>query len=164
MIAPWIRSQVAAIDPSLPITVTTLDDQVSSLADGPRFQTLLVCAFAGTGFCLALIGVYGVVSLLVTQRTQEFGLRLALGDSRANILLLVLDQNLRMVAIGIAVGFICSLAMAKFLASLLFHVRPYDPFSFLGVSVVLAMSAVGAALVPATNATQVDPVVSLRYE
>ncbi len=163
-VAPWIRSQVAALDPNLPVDIATMDQRIRTLADGPRFQALLVGAFAGTGLCLAIVGVYGVVSLLVAQRTQEIGVRIALGASRRNILRMVLQQSLRLIFAGLSIGLLLSFAISHALVSLLFHVMPYDPFSLVIVTLSLTLSTFVAALLPAASATKVDPVIALRYD
>jgi putative ABC transport system permease protein len=163
-VSPWIRSQVASLDPTLPVDIATMDQRVSTLADGPRFQALLIGAFALTGLCLAIVGVYGIISLLVVQRTQEIGIRMALGASRQNILRLIIKQSLRMIVVGLSIGLLLSLAGSHALASLLFHVSSYDPITYIAVTLSLALCTLLAAYLPAMSATKVDPVVSLRYD
>jgi predicted permease len=160
----WIRTQVATLDPTLPVDIATLQQRVSKLADQPRFETLLVGFFAATGLVLAVIGLYGVVSFLVTQRTQEIGVRMALGASRANILLLVLSKSLRLIAWGISVGLLAALAASRVLSSLLFSIGPHDPVSFTSVTVLLICVALLASLIPARSATKVNPNEALRYD
>jgi len=160
----WIRSQVAAIDPTLPVDIATLHQRVSKLADQPRFQTLLVSFFAATGLVLAVIGLYGVISFLVAQRTKEIGVRMALGASRANILRLVLGKSVRLIVWGLAVGLLAALAASHVLSSMLFSIGPHDPLSFACVTLLLVVVALIATLIPARSATKVDPNVALRYD
>jgi putative ABC transport system permease protein len=161
---PWIRGQVAAMDPTLPVDIASMQQRVSKLADTPRFQTSLVSCFAAMGLVLAVIGIYGVISFLVTQRTQEIGVRMALGASRGNILRLVLGTSFRLIAWGTVLGLIAALAASRVLASLLFGVSAHDPITFLLVALLLVGVALLATLLPARFATRVDPIVALRYE
>ena len=160
----WIRSQVAALDPTLPIDVATLHQRVSKLADQPRFQTLLVGFFAATGLILALIGLYGVISFLVTARTQEIGVRLALGANKSDILGLVMWQSLRLIAAGTTLGLIAALAATRILSSQLFGIGANDPGTFVIVTLLLILVALIATLLPARSASRVNPIVALRYE
>jgi putative ABC transport system permease protein len=160
----WIRSQVAALDPTLPVDVATLHQRVSKLADQPRFQTLLVGFFAATGLILALIGLYGVISFLVTARTQEIGVRLALGANKSDILRLVMGQSLRLIVAGTALGLIAALAATRVLSSQLFGIGANDPGTFVIVTLLLIFVALIATLLPARSASRVNPIVALRYE
>lgn len=160
----WIRSQIAALDPNLPVRVTTLQERVSVLADQPRFEMLLVGYFAGIGLLLAVVGLYGVVAYLVVQHRPEMGIRMALGASRGNILRLVLGSALRMVLAGTVLGVVLALMVSRGLGSLLFEVDARDPATLVGVAVLLVAVAVMAALIPARAAAQVDPCRSLRAE
>ena len=160
----WIRSQVAALDPTLPVDVATLRQRVSKLADQPRFQTTLVGFFATTGLVLAMIGLYGVISFLVAQRTQEIGVRIALGASRGNVLRLVMGKSLRLIVWGTLIGLLSSLALSRVLSSLLFNVGPHDPVTFAFVTLLLVFVTLGATLIPARSATRVDPIVALRCD
>jgi putative ABC transport system permease protein len=160
----WIRSQVAMLDPTLPIDIATLHQRVSKLADQPRFQTLLVGFFAATGLVLALIGLYGVVSFLVTQRTREIGVRMALGADKGDILRMVLGQSLRLIAAGTALGLIAALAATRVLSSQLFGIDEHDPGTFAIVTLLLVFIALMATLLPARSASRVNPVVALRCE
>jgi putative ABC transport system permease protein len=160
----WIRSQVATLDPTLPIDVATLHQRVSKLADQPRFQTLLVGFFAAIGLVLALIGLYGVISFLVTQRTQEIGVRLALGANKSDILRLVMGQSLRLILAGTALGLIAALAATRVLSSQLFGIGAHDPGTFAIVTLLLVVIALIATLLPARSASRVNPIVALRCE
>ena len=134
----WIRAQVAAIDPTVPVDIETLSERVSKMADQPRFEMLLVNCFASTGLLLAVIGLYGVISFLVGQRTQEIGLRMALGATRTDILQLVVSSGLRLILTGTLVGLTAALALSHFLSSLLFSIGPHDPFAFVSVTLLLS--------------------------
>jgi len=163
-ISPWIRSQVAALDPTLPVDIATLQQRVSKLADQPRFQTLLVGFFAATGLLLAVIGLYGVISFLVTQRTQEIGVRMALGAGRMDILRLVAWEGMRLIGLGGVLGLCIALGISQVLKSLLFSIGPHDPITFLSVALLLSVTALAATFIPARAAMKVDPNVALRYE
>ena len=163
-ISPWIRSQVAAIDPTLPVDIQTMKQRVSTLADQPRFQALLVGFFAATGLLLAVIGLYGVISFLVAQRTQEIGVRMALGADKGDVLRLVMGKSLRLIVWGTVVGLVAALAASRVLSSLLFSIGPHDPLAFVCVTLLLVFVALMATLIPARSATRVDPIVALRCD
>ncbi len=160
----WIRSQVATLDSTLPVDIETLQQRVSKLADQQRFQTVLVGFFAATGLVLAVIGLYGVISFLVTQRTQEIGVRMALGASRGDILRLVMGKSLRLMAWGTVAGLVAALTASRVLSSLLFSVGPHDPVTFALVTLLLIFVALVATLIPARSATRVNPTEALRNE
>jgi ABC-type antimicrobial peptide transport system permease subunit len=160
----WIRSQVAALDPTLPVDIATLREKVSKLADQPRFQATLVGFFAATGLLLAVVGLYGVISFLVAQRTQEIGVRMALGADRGDVLRMVMGKSLRLVVCGTVVGLIAALAVSRLLASLLFGVGSRDPVTYVLVALMLIVVALLATLFPAWSASRVDPMVALRCE
>jgi hypothetical protein len=160
----WIRSQVAALDPTLPVDVATLRERVSKLADQPRFQTTLVGFFAAIGLVLAVIGLYGVIAFLVAQRTQEIGVRMALGAGRGDILRLVMGKSLRLIVCGTVAGLVAALGVSRVLASLLFSVGPRDPVTYVLVTFLLIVVALLATLIPARSASRVDPMVALRCE
>ncbi len=163
-IAPWVQSQIAQVDPTVPVEIETLGKRVSTLADRPRFETALLGFFAFTGLAMAVIGLYGVIAFLATQRTQEIGVRMALGASRLDILRLILREGLRLVALGGAAGLVAALLLARVLKSLLFGIGPHDPVSFIAVTLLLAFVAVAATLVPARSAMKTDPMTALRWE
>ncbi len=160
----WIRSQVAALDPTLPVDIATVRQRVAKLADQPRFQTTLVSFFAATGLVLAMIGLYGVIAYLVAQRTQEIGVRMALGADKADILRLVMGRSLRLIVSGIAFGLLAALAVTRVLSSLLYSIGPHDPVTFGLVTLLLVLVAIVAALIPARSATSVNPIVALRCD
>jgi len=163
-VAPWVRSQIAGIDPTVPVQIETLDQTVSKLADRPRFETALLGFFAFCGLLMAVIGLYGVISFVAAQRTQEIGVRMALGATRMNILRLIVVEGVRLIAVGGVLGIGVALATAQLLKSLLFNVGPRDPVTYAVVALLLALVALAATLVPARAAMKVEPVEALRYE
>jgi predicted permease len=162
--APWVRSQVAAIDPTIPVEIETLSQDVSKLADRPRFQTALLGFFAFCGLVMAVIGLYGVISFMATQRTQEIGVRMALGASRMDILRLIAGEGVRLIILGGLAGLGAALATAQLLKSLLYNVGPHDPAIYAVVALLLAIVSLAATLIPARAAMKVEPVEALRYE
>jgi predicted permease len=131
---------------------------------GNRFEAMLMAVFAGAALLLAAVGLYGVISYLVAERTHEIGIRVALGAKRRDILRLVLGEGLRLFGIGTVAGLAGALVLTRFLSSMLFGVRPTDPATFLAAAVVLILVAVLASYIPARRAAKVDPMVPLRYE
>ena len=160
-----IRSELAAVDPNLPLTsVRVFDEYLSRSLARPRFNALLLSIFAGTALLLTAIGIYGVMAYSVTQRTNEIGIRIALGAAQSSIFRLVVGQAMMLVAISLIIGLIGAFAATRLLNSLLFEVGASDPMTF--VAIVLLVSAVAflAAWLPARRATRVDPIVALRAE
>jgi len=163
-LTPWIRSQLAAIDPTVPTEIVPLQERVSKLAAMPRFQAVLVALFAATGLIMAVIGLYGLTSFLALRRTQEIGIRMALGADRASILRLIAWEGLRLTLAGGVLGMAAALAVTRLLTSMLFNIGPHDPLTFAGVAFLLMAVALIATLIPARAATRVDPVEALRRE
>ncbi|HXA65302.1 MAG TPA: ABC transporter permease [Bryobacteraceae bacterium] len=160
-----IRKAIREVDPELPVPAfRTMDEIVAESVAQRRFQMALVLLFGATALLLASLGIYGVVSYTVAQRTNELGIRMALGASRAGIRRLVLRQSLPPVMLGLGVGVVASLALSRVLSSLLFGIGPGDPVTILAVIGVLSAVAIAAAYIPARRATQVDPITALRYE
>jgi putative ABC transport system permease protein len=160
-----VQRQVWTMDNNQPVTrVETLEEVVSASVAQRRFQASLLLLFASVAVALATIGVYGVISYAVTQRTPEIGLRLALGAQRRDILRLTIARALRPIVVGRALGLLGALAASRLLTSLLFEVRPSDPATFFLAGALLGAVALGACLIPARRATRVDPMVALRYE
>src|SRR6202041_528959 len=118
-VAPWVRAQIARIDPTVPVEIETLDESVSKLADQPRFETALLGFFACCGLLMAVIGLYGVISFVATQRTQEIGVRMALGATRLDILRLIAMEGMRTIAVGGVLGLAVALVTATLLSSLM---------------------------------------------
>jgi putative ABC transport system permease protein len=160
-----IRAAIRAVDPELPVPAfRTMDEIVSESVAQRRFQMTLVLLFGLTALLLASLGIYGVVSYSVAQRTNEMGIRMALGAPLAGIRSLVLRQSLPPVVLGLGIGVFASLALSRVLSSLLFGIGAGDPLTILGVTALLSSVAIGAAYIPARRATQVDPITALRYE
>jgi ABC-type antimicrobial peptide transport system permease subunit len=164
VVAPWIRSQVAQLDPTAPSEIGVLSQDVNRLADRPRFETALLGFFAGCGLLMAVIGLYGVIAFIATQRTQEIGVRMALGATRVDILRLIAGEGARLIVNGALLGVGLALATAQLLKSLLYNVGPRDPITYAAVLVLLGAAALAATLIPALSAMKVEPVVALRYE
>jgi putative ABC transport system permease protein len=160
----WIRSQVETLDPTVLVSVETLRQRVDKMADQPRFETVLVGFFAAAGLFLSMIGLYGVIAFSANQRTQEIGVRMALGASRFAILRLVSWEGVRLIALGGVIGLGLALGISRLFKSLLFSIGPYDPITFIGVTLLLVVVALAATLVPAQVAMNVEPVAALRYE
>jgi ABC-type antimicrobial peptide transport system permease subunit len=163
-LAPWIRAQIVAIDATVPVDVQTLNERVGRLADRPRFETALLSFFALTGLAMAVIGLYGVMAFRAAQRTQEIGVRMALGARRPDILRLILVEGARLILAGTSIGLVAALALSRVLKSLLFSIGPRDPLSYTAVTVTLATVALIATLLPARRAASVDPSEALRAE
>jgi putative ABC transport system permease protein len=164
-VAAGIRDVVHKVDPNLPIThITTMDGLLSDSVSPRRFSAVLVGIFAALALLLAAIGIYGVMSYTVSQRTREIGLRLALGAQLANVRGMILGQSLKLTLIGVGLGLAGAFVLARFLASLLFGIGTYDPVTFLGVALLLIGVALAASYVPARRAMYVDPIVALRSE
>ena len=163
-IEPWVRSEVASIDRTIPVEMEPLNQSLKRLADRPRFETTLLGFFALTGLVLAVVGLYGLIAFMTTQRTHEIGVRMALGATRANILRLIANDGLRMVVVGLAVGLGTALAVSRMLKTLLFQVSVYDPLTYIAVPVLLALVALVAILIPARAGTRVEPAITLRAE
>jgi putative ABC transport system permease protein len=164
-LAHTLRDQVRAIDPTLPLEeVKPMEEILGEFVAQPRFNMLLIAVFGGLALLLSAIGVYGVMAYSVTQRTHEIGVRMALGAKRQDVLHLILRQAVKLAVVGLGVGVVGALVATRALASLLFHVRPADPTTFIGITLLLAAITVIAGLVPAMRATRIDPLVALRYE
>jgi putative ABC transport system permease protein len=161
---PAMRDAVRSLDPQLPAKFRTLDQVFSSSLDQRRFSLVIFGVFGATALLLAAMGIYGVTSYAVAQRTQEIGLRMALGAQTVDVLKLVLKNGMSLVFIGAAFGLAAAYALTRVMASLLFEVVPTDLATFITVSVGLIVVALVACFIPARRATKVDPLVALRYE
>jgi putative ABC transport system permease protein len=163
-LAPDVRAAVQRLDPSLPVTIQTLDELVSDSVKAQRLSTTVMTAFAGLALLLASLGIYGVLANAVAQQAQEIGVRVALGATTADVVWMVLRRALTLLGAGLVIGVAGALAVTRTMASLLFEVRPTDAVSFGGAVACLAAIALVASLVPAWRATRVDPIVALRAE
>lgn len=158
------RKIVRSLDPSVPPNFSTFTQVFSRSLGARRFNLILVGVFAGTALFLAIIGLYGVMTYVVNQRTGEFGIRTALGAAPGNILRLVLKQGITTAMTGVAVGVVGALALTRTLQSLLFGLSTFDPLTFVVVALTMIVVALMACYIPAWRATKVDPMVALRYE
>jgi predicted permease len=164
-LATPIREAVRAVDTSQPVyDLTTMEQRVASSLGPRRFTVTLLGFFAAMALLLSALGLYGVVSYAVIQRTQEFGIRMALGAERGQVLGLVLSQGMKLVGGGVLLGLVIAFGLARLLSSQLFGVTSFDPFTFAVMVLALALIALIACYIPARRATKVDPIVALRYE
>ncbi len=164
-VANAVRAQVASVDSEQPVyDVQTMDQRVSQSLERRRFATVLLGVFAALAFLLALIGLQGVIAYIVTQRTHEIGIRMALGAQRSDVLRDILRQGIALAAAGVAIGLIGTAMASRLIATQLFGVQPLDWETYLAASVVLIAAAALASYVPARRATRVDPMIALRYE
>jgi predicted permease len=160
-----VQQQVWAIDKDLPVTnVRTYDEIISESVSQRRFQTLLLGLFASLALVLAMVGIYGVISYSVSQRIPEIGIRMALGATRGGILKMVIGRAMLLVGAGIAAGAAGAYGLSQYLKSLLFEVKPSDPWTYASIAILLTIVALAASMVPARRATRVDPMIALRYE
>jgi len=160
-----LRKAVSELDVSVPMDqIETMKQVVSTSVGEPRFRTAVLLVFAFFAIFVASIGLYGVMSYLIIQRTREFGIRIAVGASRGAVLRLVLRQAAKLVCVGISLGFVGAVLLARSIASLLYRVTAFDAATFAGMSLVLAAVAFCASYIPARRAASVDPMVALRYE
>jgi putative ABC transport system permease protein len=164
-VAAAVRNEVLALDKDQPVySVRSLDSVLSESVAGPRFRTLVLGVFAGVALILASVGIYGVISYGVSQRTQEIGIRMALGARTPDALKLVVKGGMMLVLIGVAIGIAGAFALTRLLTSLLFGVAPTDAMTFASVAALLIIVSALACYIPARRATKVDPLVALRYE
>ena len=160
-----VRRTIHDLDRNLPISnVFTMDRVVVRSLWQPRMFSWIFGFFGAVALVLAVVGVYGVVSYSVAQRTREIGIRVALGAARGSIRAMVLRQGMRATAVGVGIGLAGAVAVTRVMGALLYGVSPTDPLTFGLVTVVLGVTALVASLVPAWRATRVDPIVALRYE
>jgi putative ABC transport system permease protein len=160
-----VRREIQALDPNQPVyNITTMERILDRSLATQRLSTMLLMMFACVALVLAAVGIYGVMSYVVTQRRHEIGIRMALGAQRADVLRLVLRQGMWLMVCGVVLGLTAAFALSRLMASLLFGVSPTDPLTFVFVSVALAIVTLVACLVPARRALKVDPMIALRYE
>jgi putative ABC transport system permease protein len=159
-----MRREATAANSEMPVRFETLEQIVSSSLDNRRFSMVILAVFAGAALALAMVGLYGVMAYITSERTREIGIRMALGAQRANVLWLVLRQSLAFVCAGMATGIVTALATTRVLAALLYGIGAADLFTYGAVVLLLGLAALAATYVPARRAMRVDPMVALCYE
>jgi putative ABC transport system permease protein len=160
-----VRQQISVMDKDLAVSdISSMEEVQSASVDGRRFTTVLMAVFGGLGLLLAMVGVYGILSYMVAQRTAEMGIRMALGAEPNDLLLLVVEQGIKLAVRGTFAGVLGALVLTRLLSRLLFEVSPFDPATFAGVVVLLGAVSLVAIYIPARRAAGVDPMVALRYE
>jgi putative ABC transport system permease protein len=160
-----LQSAVASVAPAVPIyQFSTMQKKISTTLESSHFDTFLLAIFAATALLLSSVGIYGVLSYMVAQRTRDIGIRMALGASQRQIVWEVLGFGVRLAGIGLAIGLVVALALMRLLSSLLYGVRPTDAITFAVVSFILLCVGLIASYLPARRAMRVDPMVALRYE
>jgi putative ABC transport system permease protein len=164
-LAATVRQTVWEIDKDQPVSdISSMEEIVSDSVARQRFSMLLLGAFAGLALVLAAVGIYGVMSYSVAQRTREIGIRMTLGAQRSDVMKMTIGQGLRLVLTGVAIGLAGAFVLTRVMSTLLFGVSPTDPVTFITISIVLIGVAVLASYIPALRATRVDPMFALRYE
>jgi len=164
-LASAIRAELAAVDSNLPLTsVHVFDEYISRSLARPRFNALLLSIFAGTALLLTAIGIYGVMAYSVAQRTNEIGIRMALGANKSSIFRLIVGQAMTLVAISVVLGLAGAFAATRLLSSLLYGVGASDPTTFIAIVLFLSVVAFLAAWMPARRAARVNPIEALRAE
>jgi ABC-type antimicrobial peptide transport system permease subunit len=164
-LAGTVRRTVWEIDKDQPVSdINSMEQVVSESVARERFSMLLLGAFAGLALLLAAVGIYGVMSYAIAQRTREIGIRMALGARRSDVLQLALGEGLRLVSVGVLIGLAAAFVLTRVMASLLFGVTPTDAATFITISVMLMSVATLASYIPALRATKVDPIFALRYQ
>jgi predicted permease len=158
------RSELESLSRDVPANFRTVEQIFSSSLDDRRFSLILFSVFAGVALLLAVTGIYGVMSYVVTQRTHEIGIRMALGAQTSDVLKMVIKQGMQLTVIGIGIGVAASVMLTRLIESLLFGVSAIDPITFAGVTVILTGVTLAACYIPARRATKVDPMIALRYE
>ncbi|HKV26851.1 MAG TPA: ABC transporter permease [Candidatus Acidoferrales bacterium] len=164
LIVTAARSIFHDLDPNIPVKFSTFADEMGGWLAEKRFLLLLAGVFAAAALALAAVGIYGIVAFSVTRRTQEIGIRMALGAQPRDVLRIIVGEGARLAAIGVAIGIAASFAATQLMSSLLFGVRATDPLTFVAVAVLLTLVALAASYIPARRAMRFDPMIALRYE
>jgi putative ABC transport system permease protein len=160
-----VRQQVKAVDPDQPIyNVRTMDEIRAESVAPERLNLMLLSIFAGIALVLAIVGIYGVMSYSVTQRTHEIGIRMAIGAQPRDVFRMILGQGMMLALIGVAIGLVGAFALTRWMTTMLFGIEPTDPTTFASIAILLTAVALVACYIPGRRATKVDPLVSLRYE
>jgi putative ABC transport system permease protein len=160
-----VRAAIAAVDPAIPVmTLQSVRQGLTESVQTPRFNTILLLAFAAIALLLAAVGVYGVIAYAVNQRTQEIGIRMALGAAPMHVLRAVVGEGLTLAVMGVTLGIAGGLGAMRLIAQYVYGVRTTDPVTVIIVASVLVIVAVAASYVPARRAAGVDPLIALRYE
>jgi putative ABC transport system permease protein len=153
------------LDKDQPVSnIRAMDDFLAKSVSERRFNLLLLGIFAGVALALSVVGIYGVTSSLVTQRTHEIGIRRALGAQTNDILRLIIKQGMVLTITGVALGFLAAIGLTRLIANQLFSVSPVDPLTFFSFAALLLLVALAACWIPARRATKVDPIIALRLE
>jgi putative ABC transport system permease protein len=163
-LVPSIRHVLAQVDPDLPLDVSTMRQIIEDHTTDARFQMLMIGIFAAVALPLAAVGLYGVISYSVSRRTQEIGIRAALGAARHNLVRMVVGDGLKLASFGVVIGLAAAAMATRLMSSLLFGVRALDPATFLLTALVLTVVAVLATYIPARRAAHIDPMAALKYE
>jgi putative ABC transport system permease protein len=160
-----LRGELRQMDRDQPMaSVATMEQLVSDSYSRSRFTMIVLAVFSAVALLLAAVGIYGVIAFTVAQRTNEIGIRVAMGAQRGDVLQLVLGQGSRLILLGVALGMMAGLLLTRLMSGLLFGISPTDPTTFAGVALLLAAVALLACYMPARRATRVDPLIALRYE
>ena len=164
-LAQRFAEEIRSSDRSVVLTnVQPLTQAISKTISETRFYTLLFALFGITGLVLTLTGIYGVISYIVSQHTQEIGIRIALGAKTSDVLKLVLKHGMTLTAAGIVIGGVAAAGLTRFMGTLLFGIHPTDPVTFIGITALVVLMALLACWIPARRATKVDPMIALHYE
>jgi ABC-type antimicrobial peptide transport system permease subunit len=163
-LAVSIREAARALNPEVPVRFSTLDDVFAKRLAYPRFRAVLVAGFALLAVALALVGIYGVLSFLVAERTPEIGVRMALGAGRRDVFSHTIGTSMRLVAGGLVAGLLATLAVVRVLQTVLYSVSPHDPVTIAAVAGLFVVTAFLASSIPAIRASRVDPLIALRQD
>jgi ABC-type antimicrobial peptide transport system permease subunit len=160
-----INGAIHALNNNVPVyQVSTLDEYISKSVAAPRFQAFVLACFAGIALVLAAVGLYGLLSYMVAQRTLEIGVRMALGAQRSSVLGMIIRRGLTLALVGVGAGLVVSALVTRFIAGMLFHTRPTDPVTFAGTATLLILVSIAASSLPAFRAARLNPMKTLREQ